>query len=309
MHSSFRTNWISGAVVPAIYLALELAFNFQLTNIAANTVSDQTLAGLEFWSRIISGIGLGLLIYRLILNRLTHKVIPLIICLIVGVTLMWNVQRELTEYLVKSALPADKTAAVALSILAADAADGHLKTLKGDSIVGKDINSLERRAVMALFPAAALHSENRTEQIESWLRQKPKAYESHYSYQFDAENAYKNLIIPPIALGLSILFAVLNLALLISYVVERYYKRNPLVLRLLIFSALVILSIQGAEDFISSDGYQKSLRPGLWESKPVLAVLVEWSGSAIPTWGSISEFSSEVLLFGYSFKKPSWSPL
>lgn len=309
MHPQLATNWVFRAAIPAIYLVIELAFNYQLTNIAADTVSNETLAGLEFWGRIISGVGLGLLIYRLSLHKLQNRIIPLVVCLIGGILVMWNTQRELTEYLVATALPDDKATSIALSILSADAADGNLKTLQGHSIIRADIKAIEKRAVMALFPAAALHTERRVEQIQQWLQQKPGNQAAYYDYRVNPEHAYKKLIIPPIALGLSILFAILNLSLLISFFIEQFYKKRQLLMRSLIFLSLVIFSIQRSDGLIDSVGYQSSMRAGLWENKPVLAVLVEWAGSAGLAWGSISEFAGEVCLLGYSFRKPQWSPL
>jgi hypothetical protein len=47
--------WIFGAIVPLIYLVIELGFHYQLINITAETVNDETLSGLEFWGRVISG--------------------------------------------------------------------------------------------------------------------------------------------------------------------------------------------------------------------------------------------------------------
>ena len=305
----FQSNWALGALIPAFYVIVELAFNYQLTNTASETVSEETLVGLEFWGRLISGIGLGLLIYRLNLAKLTSKLLPLILCLIGGVIVMWNVQRELTDYLIETANPADKSAAVALAVLAKDAAAGNLTTLKGQPIVDRELTAFEKKSVMALFPAAALHSDDRVEQINSWIEKIPTNYEVDHSPEFTPEIAYKNLIVPPIALGLSILFAILNFSLLLSFLIERVYKKHQLLFRSLIFSALVVLSAYQTRGFTGSDGYRESLRTGLWQNKLILALLVEWSGSASLSWGEISEFASERLLFGYSFKKPSWSPL
>ncbi len=58
-------HWIFGALIPLVYLVIELGFHYQLINITAETVNDETLSGLEFWGRAISGFGLGLTIYRL----------------------------------------------------------------------------------------------------------------------------------------------------------------------------------------------------------------------------------------------------
>lgn len=309
MDAQRRPSWIFGALIPAIYLVVELAFNYQLTNTTAETVSDQVLTGLEFWGRVVSGIGLGLLIYRLNFLKLSSKSLALAICLVLGVTGMWNVQRELTEYLVYVADPADKASAVALSVLAPQAAAGNLKTLNGQLIVPRGMTTIEQQSVMAIFPAAALHTENRSQQIDLWLKQAPRHREAMPLTQFTPENAYKNLVIPPIALGLSILFALLNLSLLIAFFVEIFYKKHLIIVRTFIFGLLVAFSLQQPRGLLNAEGYRNSMREGLWQKKPLLAFLVEWSGSASPAWSTVSEVSSRKILFGFSFRKPDWSPI
>jgi len=43
-----NSRWILGALIPLVYLVIELGFHYQLVNITAETVSDETLSGLEF---------------------------------------------------------------------------------------------------------------------------------------------------------------------------------------------------------------------------------------------------------------------
>jgi hypothetical protein len=198
------SQWIFGALIPLVYLVIELGFHYQLINITAETVNDETLSGLEFWGRVISGVGLGLTIYRLSFAKFANKLLPLALCLVGGIIVMWNVQRELTQYLIDSANTEDKIASVALSVLATQAAEGGLKTLKSQPLVSPEITPFEKKLVKALFPAAALHSDDRTEQINSWLDQVPANPAAIYPTYFTPENAFKNLIVPPIAIGLSV---------------------------------------------------------------------------------------------------------
>ena len=300
------SQWIFGVLIPLVYLVIELGFHYQLINITAETVNDDTLSGLEFWGRVISGFGLGLTIYRLSLAKLTNKLLPLALCLVGGIIVMWNVQRELTHHLIDSANAEDKIASVALSVLATQAAEGGLKTLKDQPLVSPEITSFEKKLVKALFPAVALHSDDRAEQINAWLDQVPANPAAIYPTYFTPENAFKNLIVPPMAIGLSVFFAILNLSLLISFFVEILYEKYRLVLRALILCLLILISTLPTQGSISPDGYAGSMRSGLWKSDPTLALLVEWSGLASSTWGGISEVSSQILLGGYSFEKPSW---
>ena len=250
---------------------------------------------------MISGFGLGLTIYRLSFTKRANKRLSLVVCLVGGIIVMWNVQRELTQYLIDSAATEDKIASVALSVLATQAAEGGLKTLKDQPLVSTEITPFEKRLMKALFPAAALHSDDRAEQINAWLDQVPANPAAIYPTYFTPENAFKNLIVPPMAIGLSVFFAILNLSLLISFFVERIYKKYRLVSRASILSLLILISTQPTQDFIRSNGYESAMRSGLWKNNPALALLVEWSGLASSTWGGISEVSSQILLGGLLF--------
>lgn len=149
---------------------------------------------------------MGLTIYRLGFVKTATKRLPLTLCIVGGIIVMWNLQRELIQYLVDSADTEDKIASVALSVLATQAAEGGLKTLTGQPLVSAKITSFEKKLVTALFPAAALHSDDRTEQINAWLDQVPANPAAIYPTYFTPENSFKNLIVPLIAIGLSVFF-------------------------------------------------------------------------------------------------------
>lgn len=300
----FHRQWIYGALIPAIYLIVELSFNHQLIEISAETVSDEILTGLEFWGRVISGVGLGLAIYKLPNVHRIKRLARLMLCLALGVLVMWNVQRELTDYLVESASVEDKQAAIGLSALALPAAEGKLKTLAGDPFLLEDIDSFQEKAAMALFPAAALHISTRDEQIRHWLAQVYLEPTGEELSVISPEVAYRNLIVPPIAIGLSIFFALFNLALFITFLLRRISTRTNNIALVALFPFLIAISVQQAGAFLGSPGYLNAMRNGLWERKPVLALLVEWSGRAAPAWSMISAFSHRFLLLGYEFKKP-----
>ena len=159
------------------------------------------------------------------------------------------------------------------------------------------------------FPAAALHSDDRTEQINAWLDQVPVNPTAIYPTYFTPENSFKNLIVPPIAIGLSIFFALVNLSLLISFFIEIIYIKYRRVLRAFVLTFLLLISTQWTQGLFHASGYEDSMRSGLWNNDPALALLVEWSGFASPVWGSVSQFVSQTLLGGYSFRKPTWFAL
>ncbi len=306
MHKSIglHRQWIYGALIPAIYLIVELSFNHQLIEVSAETVSDDLLTGLEFWGRVISGIGLGLAIYKLPYFQRIKRLARFLLCLALGVLTMWNVQKELTDYLVESASVEDKRAAVGLSALASPAAEGKLKTFADDALLLEDIDSFQKKAVMALFPAAALHVSPRDEQIRHWLAEVYLEPTGEERSVISPEVAYRNLIVPPIAIGLSVFFALFNLALLIAFLLRRFFEGAKGFAVVILFPLLIAVSVQQAGPLLGSPGYLNAMRGELWEKKPLLALLVEWSSRAAPAWGIISAFSHRFLLLEYDFKKP-----
>ncbi len=306
MHKTIglHRQWIYGALIPAIYLIVELSFNHQLIEVSAETVGDDVLTGLEFWGRVISGVGLGLAIYKLPYFQRIKRLSRLLLCLTLGVLTMWNVQKELTDYLVESASVEDKRAAIGLSALALPAAEGKLTTFAGDRLLLEDIDSFQEKATMALFPAAALHISPRDEQIRHWLAEVYLEPTGEEQSVISPEVAYRNLIVPPIAIGLSIFFALFNLALLVGFLLRRFSAGAKNLVVVALFPFLIAISAQQAGPFLGSPGYLNAMRDNLWERKPLLALLVEWSGRAAPAWGIISAFSHRFLLLEYDFKKP-----
>ncbi len=61
----------------------------------------------------------------------------------------------------------------------------------------------------------ALHAEQREQLVQSWTRQMGSTYTAADLARVSpevADNAFRNLIVPPLVLGLSLLVAMLNLA-------------------------------------------------------------------------------------------------
>lgn len=297
-------HWVYGILIPTIYVIIELSFNYRLVTVASDTVNEDILSGLEFWGRVISGIGLGLGLYRIRRLRLPSRLTKFMFCLGLGVLTMWHVQSSLTDYLVASASPEDKKAAIGLAALAEAAAAGQLKTLTGDPLVTENLDSFQEKTVMALFPAASLHVISRDEQIAHWLSQIYQGNTPSEALEFSPDTAYRNLIVPPIAIGLSIFFALFNLALVIGFFARTAFHKARVATVTVVFFILILFSIQQGGWFLSSPGYRHAMKTPLWQTKPLLALLVEWSGRAAPAWGVASEISHQVFMFGYEFKRP-----
>jgi hypothetical protein len=80
-----KFNWWVLYFFTFFYISVEFGFNFQLLNLTVDFATEEILLGLEFWGRVISGVGLSLVLYRLS-NRL--KIVSglrNVVCLILGV--------------------------------------------------------------------------------------------------------------------------------------------------------------------------------------------------------------------------------
>ncbi len=101
-------NWWALYFFTAFYIAVEFGFNFQLLNLTVDFASEDVLLGLEFWGRVFSGVGLSLVLFRLSAGLNIFNGLRYVLCFIVGIALMWNVQKMLTDYLVDQASVEDK---------------------------------------------------------------------------------------------------------------------------------------------------------------------------------------------------------
>jgi len=158
--------------------------------------------------------------------------------------------------------------------------------------------------VMALFPAAALHTTNREAQLTQWVLEHG-GYSAGIAATTDLEyNAYKNLIIPPIVIGISLFFALLNLSFVVGALGNLIWSRTrwPVMFGTLLF--LILVSFIPRNALIDSPGYLNAMRADLWKEKPVLGILVEWSSQTAPAWSFPSYIAHEFLMNGYSFKRP-----
>ena len=55
-----KLNWWILYFGTSFYIAVEFGFNYQLLDLTVDLVSEDVLLGLEFWGRVISGVGLKL---------------------------------------------------------------------------------------------------------------------------------------------------------------------------------------------------------------------------------------------------------
>jgi hypothetical protein len=310
-HPLFR--WLTTSILILLYVAIEFGFNYQLLSLTIDPASDEVLLGLEFWGRVLSGIGFGLLLYRLSNQLNIQNLSRLLICLVLGVVVMWNVQKMITDHLVQEASLADKKVSLLLASLSDEAASGKLSTLNGNALLPPAANAEDRKITASLFPALALYAPNRVAQLAAWNQVSQAQIEAALAQNYPAEqlaNAYRNLIIPPLTLGISLFFAILNLAQLLSYLVFGLATKNSKAViwmrssALVLFSCFLLFSFAASSPLVNSKAYQTELRGALFKDDLVLGILTEWSAYAAPNWYFISSWCNQHILRGIQLKRP-----
>ena len=311
--SSSFFNWWALYIFTFFYVAVEFGFNYQLLNLTVDFTSEEILLGLEFWGRVMSGLGLSLLLYRLSTGLQIINSLRYVLCLIVGIAFMWNVQKMLTDYLVDQANLEDKKTSLLLAVLSAKAAEGALATLNGNLIVSEPLSEQDRKITASLFPAIALYAPKRNEQLAAWTNQTPQQIQLLLAKNYPEAmlgNAYRNLIVPPLTLGISIFFALLNLAQWIGMTISIIQKRwevstglNRLV-TVITFIALLLFSLLAASPLADSRAYQDELKKSLYENDYFLGILTTISARAIPAWYFLSKACNHYVLGEVQLKRP-----
>ena len=296
-----------------VYVGVEFAFNYQLLNISVDFVSDDVLLGLEFWGRVLSGLGLSLVIYRNSTALNIPNALRGALCLVIGIALMWNVQKWITDYLVDQASIEDKEVSLILATLTQKASEGLLKTEAGNTLLTAQVYEQDRKIAASLFPAIALYAPNRLKQVSIWSEMNPaqiKGLLARNDTEARLPNAYRNLIIPPLTLGISIFFALLNLAQWLGMSLSIFEERlgiSSLQIRLLtscIFLSFLLYSFISPSAFVNSKAFREELSPALFAHDPSLAVLTNISAYAVPNWYFLSSWCNKYLLGGIQLKRP-----
>ena len=308
-----KFNWWVFYIFTFLYVDVEFGFNYQLLNLTVDFTSEEILLGLEFWGRVMSGLGLSLVLYRLSARLKIFNGLRYVLCLIVGIALMWNVQKMLTEYLVEQASVEDKKISLLLAVLSAKAADGSLVTLGGNRLVSEPLAEQDRKIAASLLPAIALYAPSRNEQIAAWTGKTPQQIQSQLGISYPEmllSNAYRNLIIPPLTLGISIFFALLNLAQLVGMTVSIFQKRwgkSTWLTRLvtaITFIVLLLFSLLVESPLADSHAYQEELKKPLYANDYFLGILTTISARAVPNWYFLSKACNQYVLGGVQLKRP-----
>lgn len=296
-----------------LYTLVELSFNHRLLEVAGQPLDRADLEGLEFWGRCISGCGLGLLLWRG-MDRLTaSRWQSGLLSLVIGIAVMWQVQIRLIDFLLSQASELDKVTSVQRLSMRDLVSEGGF-SLQGLALGRAGMSDALRDSVKALFPAASLG-------VDALALDKQWLTSSALSAPvFDVEDAqqllndaYRQTVMLPIALGVSLFFAMLNIAQGLSLLLMHALRSSPSRRWLwraqpwlagVLALGLVAFTWGAANDWVDSPGHREVLQPALESEKPVLALFVSWTLHAEPVWHDWAWFSRHHLLQGVAFRSP-----
>ena len=301
--------WFAGVLV--LYALVELSFNHRMLELTDVVLSNSDLDGVQFWGRIIAGFGLSMLLLRWLDLRMAQRWQAVLLSFALGMTLMWHFQKMVIDHLVDSAPVEEKRLSVYLLNIADLAAQGQLR-IHGVPLGTENMSPSVREAVKTLFPAVALGTPlvDFEAPASGWVAQAP-ALPTSVSLEM-LDNAYRNTITPPIALGLSSFFGLLNLAQGLGLCVLLLLRRQGhpnwaagLRKHLLALTAAMTLGLTAMhhDEFIDSPGYALHLSPHMWQHSAVLATFIAWDLRAEPAWYALSNWAHHHLLRGLTFTK------
>lgn len=303
-------------LVLALYTLLELSFNHRLLELAGGLQSDtspESWRHLEVWARLLSGLGLSLLLMRWLAPRVRSRLGLVLGCGACGLLLMWHVQKTLVDVIVARADESDLRMSVQAHLSTSEALQGRLQ-LRGLPVLDAPVQPSLRPLMRALWPSSVLGLEpddlepmGGAAQLASQWLPTPVSMEH-------MRDAYRKAVVTPVALGASLAFGLMNLCQLLGGISAMLWRRwapaarsGPGLERRLWWAWFVLglgWSLGSSHPWAASPGYTEVARPALWSNQPLLAPFVEWSLRAEPAWSSSVAWVHQALLRGFDFNNP-----
>lgn len=300
-------------ILLAAYAVLELSFNHHLMQVSSGSAFDlASMEDLEFWSRLISGLGLAFWLLRLLMRRLRSPWLAALLSVLVGVSFMWQFQRWLVDTIVAHASEIDKRMSLYAQQLGPETMAGRVQVQGLPLVQPERLSEAIRPAWQALLPAITLGLKPEDlEPLDAAAQDRKMRAGLVATQTLPAQlldDAYRRTVMVPIALGVSLLFGLANLCLLLSLLLQRASSpgaptwRQPLIF-LLLWLALLAWSWSWRADDVQTTGYRQVAGPALRAEQPMLWPFVEWSLRAEPAWHAPTRWIHQRLLGGYGFKR------
>lgn len=303
-------------IVLACYAILELSFNHRLLDLAGDLQMKTTPAQLhdiEVWGRIVSGLGLALLLMRWLDKFVKSRLMLVVLCCALGLFSMWHLQKMLVDTIVSRADQQDLMMSWKSQLSTQEALNGRI-FLRGEPLLNGPAPEDIRPVMSALWASSLAGLSPDDLDASSGAAQLMSGF---FSPPFTPEQltaAYRKTVMTPVVLGASLMFGLLNLCQFFAGLVAwtLTFARQEAMLERCKFWLLpsltvlcLALSWWPGNVWTTSPAYQRVASPALWADKPYLAPFVEWSVRAEPAWADSVAWVHSVLLQDFEFKSPT----
>jgi len=301
--------------VLACYAVLELSFNHRLLELAGDlqlTTTPDQLHDIELWGRVVSGLGLALLLMRWLDRFVKSRIVLLLLCCTVGLTTMWHLQKSLVDAIVARADQQDLMMSWRSQLSTQEALNGRI-LLRGEVLLGSPAPADIRPVMGALWASSVAGLSPDDLDSNSGAAQLISGFFAPQISPEQLSAAYRKTVMTPVVLGASLLFGLLNLcqffagfiALVLSLArLDALLQRCKFWLLPSMIALCMGLSWWPGNVWTTSPAYQLVASPALWADKPYLAPFVEWSVRAEPAWADSVAWVHSALLQDFEFKVP-----
>lgn len=306
----------------AAYAVFELSFNHRLLELAGDVqlrASVDQLHDIELWGRVVSGLGLALLLIRWLDRLVRSRVLLLMVSLVLGLGCMWHLQRAVVDTIVARADHEDLVMSLLSQMSTQEALNGRV-LLRGEPLWTGPAPDVIKPVMGALWASSLAGLSPDDLEVRSGAAQLLGHFFAPEVTAQQLQQSYRKTVMTPVVLGASLLFGLLNLCqffaglvalLLLGLGQQRLMARWRAGLLPLMTVVCLCLSWWPGNVWVSSSAYSQVARPALWTEKPFLAPFVEWSLRAEPAWARQVAWVHRALLHDFEFGNPLrhlWNP-
>lgn len=297
----------------AAYSVVELSFNHRLLELAGDlhlSMTELRMQNIEIWGRLVSGMGLSLLLMRWLDTRLRSRLLLICVSCLVGFITMWYVQKQLVDTIVARADQEDLMMSLKAQTTTQEALNGRV-LLRGEALTEGPAPKALQPVVGALWASSVLGLSPEDIEVNSGAAQLMSNFFMPNVTPQQLRNIYRKTVMTPVALGASLFFGLINLCQLFAGLVgllmlamheaSRLRRWQPWLLPVI---TMVCLALSWWPDnaWVASSGYGEVARVALWQEKPFLAPFVEWSLRAEPAWADPIAWLHQRVLQDFPFE-------
>ena len=297
----------------AAYAVVELSFNHRLLELAGDlhlSMTELRMQNIEIWGRLVSGMGLSLLLMRWLDKRLRSRLLLIFVSCLVGFFTMWHVQKQLVDTIVARADQEDLLMSLKAQTTTQEALNGRV-LFRGEVLTDGPAPKSLQPVVGALWASSVLGLSPDDIEINSGASQLMSSFFMPTFTSQQLQNVYRKTVMTPVALGASLFFGLINLCQLFAGLVgllmlamheaSRLRRWQPWLLPVI---TMVCLALSWWPDnaWVASSGYGEVARVALWQEKPFLAPFVEWSLRAEPAWADPIAWLHQRVLQDFPFE-------